>query len=87
MSPRRACQAKPLTHAAIGHEVSRQIAVLERGELVEQDTRGYDEATGTTFRLRSKADAPDYRYMPDPSLPPLVLTQVRHCLSLRTGMS
>ncbi|PWN96963.1 Glutamyl-tRNA amidotransferase B subunit, partial [Tilletiopsis washingtonensis] len=74
------CEVKNLNSArfvalAIGHEVSRQIATLERGELVEQDTRGYDEATGTTFRLRSKADAPDYRYMPDPSLPPLVLTQ------------
>lgn len=50
--------------------------MLERGEKVEQETRGYDEAAGTTFRLRSKEDAPDYRYMPDPNLPPVIITQV-----------
>lgn len=63
----------PLT----GHEIARQVKLIESGEAVEQDTRGYDETNGSTFRLRSKADAPDYRYMPDPSLPPLVFSEVR----------
>lgn len=43
---------------------------------MEQETRGYDEARGNTFRLRGKEDAPDYRYMPDPNLPPVRLTRV-----------
>ncbi len=58
-------------------EASRQIAVLDSGELVPQETRGFDEDTGETFTLRSKEEAPDYRYMPDPNLPPLLLTPVR----------
>ena len=41
-----------------------------------QETRGFDENTFETFRLRSKEDAPDYRYMPDPNLGVLVLSQV-----------
>lgn len=45
--------------------------------MVPQETRGFDEYTGETFTLRNKEDAPDYRYMPDPNLPPLLLTPVR----------
>lgn len=56
---------------AIESEVKRQYALLERGEEVEQQTRGYDEETGQTVFLRGKEDAPDYRYMPDPNLPPV----------------
>ncbi|PWN22784.1 Glutamyl-tRNA amidotransferase B subunit [Microstroma glucosiphilum] len=56
---------------AIESEVKRQYAILERGEEVEQQTRGYDEETGQTIFLRGKEDAPDYRYMPDPNLPPV----------------
>jgi hypothetical protein len=60
-----------------GSEVHRQIGILDSGELVPQETRGFNEDTGETFTLRSKEEAPDYRYMPDPNLPPLLLTPVR----------
>ncbi|KAE8212491.1 hypothetical protein CF327_g3861 [Tilletia walkeri] len=43
--------------------------------VLEQETRGFDEKTGTTFRLRSKEEAPEYRFMPDPNLPPLTLSK------------
>ncbi|KAK0527888.1 hypothetical protein OC834_004254 [Tilletia horrida] len=42
---------------------------------LQQETRGFDEKTGTTFRLRSKEQAPEYRFMPDPNLAPLALTE------------
>jgi aspartyl-tRNA(Asn)/glutamyl-tRNA(Gln) amidotransferase subunit B len=57
-------------------EVCRHIALLEAGRQVPQETRGFDEERFETFSLRSKEDAPDYRYMPDSNLPPLLLTQV-----------
>jgi aspartyl-tRNA(Asn)/glutamyl-tRNA(Gln) amidotransferase subunit B len=50
---------------------------LESGQTVEQETRGFDEQRAETFKLRSKEDAPDYRYMPDPNIPPLLLSEVR----------
>ncbi|KAK0541370.1 hypothetical protein OC835_000231 [Tilletia horrida] len=43
--------------------------------ILQQETRGFDEKTGTTFRLRSKEQAPEYRFMPDPNLAPLALTE------------
>jgi GatB/GatE catalytic domain len=58
-------------------EVLRHIELLESGQSVPQETRGYDEIKAETYSLRSKADAPDYRYMPDPNIPPLVLDTVR----------
>ncbi|KAF7967986.1 hypothetical protein HWV62_32393 [Athelia sp. TMB] len=58
---------------AITSEVFRQTALLESGRAVPQETRGFDEAKAETFKLRSKEDAPDYRYMPDPNLPPLLV--------------
>ncbi len=58
---------------AIDHEVLRQEAVLDEGGRSRQETRGWDEKTGTTYSLRSKEEAQDYRYFPDPDLPPLVL--------------
>lgn len=68
----------PLTYSAAAvHEARRHIALIERGETVAQETRGFDEDRAETYALRSKEDAPDYRYMPDPNLPPLLLTQVR----------
>ncbi|MCU1228422.1 MAG: glutamyl-tRNA(Gln) amidotransferase subunit [Acidobacteria bacterium] len=53
---------------AIEHEIERQIAVLERGGKIDQETRLYDVATGETRVMRSKEEAHDYRYFPDPDL-------------------
>ena len=60
---------------AIDHEIARQAAVLDANGAVAQETRGYREDDGTTFSLRSKEEAQDYRYFPDPDLPPLVLDE------------
>lgn len=60
---------------AAQYEFERQIDILEKGEKVVQETRGWDDATGRTSSQRSKEDAQDYRYMPDPDIPPVVLTQ------------
>lgn len=59
-------------------EVFRHIDILTSGQEVKQETRGFDEEKAETFSLRSKEDAPDYRYMPDPNIPPLLLTEVTH---------
>lgn len=58
---------------AIEHEVQRQIDVLEDGGSIVQETRLFDPNTGTTRSMRSKEDAHDYRYFPDPDLLPLEL--------------
>jgi aspartyl-tRNA(Asn)/glutamyl-tRNA(Gln) amidotransferase subunit B len=58
---------------AIAHEIARQGAVLDAGGRIVQETRGWNEQEGTTKSLRSKEEAQDYRYFPDPDLPPLVL--------------
>ena len=60
---------------AIEYEVNRQIALIESGGTVEQETRGFDVASGTTFSLREKENAHDYRYFPEPDLPPVVLSE------------
>jgi len=60
---------------AIEHETARQIALLESGGTVEQETRGFDPSTGHTFSLREKENAHDYRYFPEPDLPPVVLSE------------
>ncbi|HTV21032.1 MAG TPA: Asp-tRNA(Asn)/Glu-tRNA(Gln) amidotransferase subunit GatB [Polyangiaceae bacterium] len=60
---------------AIDSEVARQIAIVEEGGKVEQQTRSFDPESGQTRPLRSKADAHDYRYFPEPDLPPLVLDE------------
>ena len=60
---------------AIACESQRQIALLERGERVAQETRRFDEERGETFSMRSKEEARDYRYFPEPDLPPVVLSQ------------
>lgn len=57
---------------AIEYEVARQIAVIESGAKVVQETRLYDPAKNETRSLRSKEDAQDYRYFPDPDLLPVV---------------
>ena len=56
---------------ALAYEVRRQTNALERGEILEQETRGWDDAKGETFLMRTKESAHDYRYFPDPDLPPL----------------
>ncbi len=58
---------------AILFEIERQIGVLESGKAVQQETRGWDEARGGTVGQRSKEFAHDYRYFPDPDVPPLAL--------------
>jgi aspartyl-tRNA(Asn)/glutamyl-tRNA(Gln) amidotransferase subunit B len=58
---------------AIAHEIVRQAAVLDEGGRIVQETRGWNEDKGTTFSMRSKEAAHDYRYFPDPDLPPLRL--------------
>jgi len=60
---------------AIEHEIARQAAVLDSGGRIVQETRGWNEDQGKTFSLRSKEEAQDYRYFPDPDLPPLVIDE------------
>ncbi|HEY7871686.1 MAG TPA: Asp-tRNA(Asn)/Glu-tRNA(Gln) amidotransferase subunit GatB, partial [Rudaea sp.] len=59
---------------AIEYEIERQIRALENGETIVQETRLYDAAAHRTLSMRSKEDADDYRYFPDPDLPPLVVS-------------
>jgi aspartyl-tRNA(Asn)/glutamyl-tRNA(Gln) amidotransferase subunit B len=58
---------------AVDYEVTRQIERLEKGERIVQETRGWDDAKQKTFSQRSKENADDYRYMPDPDLPPIII--------------
>ncbi len=59
---------------AVEYEIKRQTKVLEAGEKVKQETRGWNDATGETTGQRSKEEAKDYRYMPEPDLPPISLS-------------
>ena len=59
--------------ATVEHEAQRQVDVIEGGGRIVQETRLFDPDSGTTRSMRSKEDAHDYRYFPDPDLPPLVL--------------
>lgn len=59
---------------AIEYEYKRQIDAIESGEKIVQETRRFDQETGKTYAMRSKENANDYRYFPDPDLPPIELT-------------
>ncbi len=59
---------------AVEYEVSRQTKILESGEKVIQETRGWSDETGKTTGQRSKEEAKDYRYMPEPDIPPVNLS-------------
>ncbi len=60
---------------AINYEIERQTEVLEDGGHIVQETRTYDPARGITLSMRSKENAHDYRYMPEPDLPPIVTSE------------
>ncbi len=70
---------------AVEYEIERQIGVIEAGGVIVQETRGWDDDKQATFSQRSKEDAHDYRYMPDPDLPPVVLGE-EYIASIRTQM-
>ena len=59
---------------AIAYEMKRQAKVLEAGERVDQETRGWDVVKGVSVIQRSKEDAADYRYFPEPDLPPVIVS-------------
>ena len=67
---------------AIELEISRQISVLAAGGRVIQETRGFDADAGRTYSLRSKEEAHDYRYFPDPDLPPLGVDDALRAVAL-----
>lgn len=58
---------------AAAYEFERQVGLVEKGERIIQETRGWNDDKGITTSQRSKEDAQDYRYMPDPDIPPVVL--------------
>ena len=70
---------------AIAFEIERQAAALDAGEELTQDTRGWNEDRGTTYVMRSKEDSHDYRYFPEPDLPPLRVDDVL-LAAIREGM-
>jgi aspartyl-tRNA(Asn)/glutamyl-tRNA(Gln) amidotransferase subunit B len=61
---------------AIEHEILRQIELAENSEIISQETRSFDAVKGTTFSLRSKEMANDYRYFPEPDLSPVIVDEV-----------
>lgn len=62
---------------ALAYEIKRQGEILESGALLAQETRLWDESCGRTSAMRSKEEAMDYRYFPEPDLPPLTLSEER----------
>ena len=60
---------------AIEHEIKRQIETIENKKIINQETRSFDAATGTTSVMRTKEMADDYRYFPEPDLPMVIISQ------------
>ncbi|XP_069545350.1 glutamyl-tRNA(Gln) amidotransferase subunit B, mitochondrial [Brachyistius frenatus] len=69
---------------AIDYEIQRQIDVLQRGGTVQNETRAYDSKSGETIPMRDKEGLQDYRFMPEPNLPPLIVYEDN--ASLPTGI-
>ncbi|XP_069023263.1 glutamyl-tRNA(Gln) amidotransferase subunit B, mitochondrial [Embiotoca jacksoni] len=69
---------------AIDYEIQRQIDVLQRGGTVQNETRAYDSKSGETIPMRDKEGLQDYRFMPEPNLPPLIVYE--NNASLPTGI-
>jgi len=60
---------------AIQYEVKRQIALTQKGEAIQQQTLNFNPTTGQTTPIRTKEDAHDYRYFPEPDIPPIVVSE------------
>ena len=73
MDPARRLEARR-AHRAIEFEINRQVDVLESGGRLTQETRLWDERAAETRVMRSKEEAHDYRYFPEPDLPPLIVS-------------
>ena len=71
---------------AIEYEIKRQTEILEKGERVKQETRRFDEKSGATNVLRSKEDGHDYRYFPEPDIPPVKISK-ENVEKIRMSMS
>ncbi|MEN2606957.1 Asp-tRNA(Asn)/Glu-tRNA(Gln) amidotransferase GatCAB subunit B, partial [Acinetobacter baumannii] len=61
-------------HRAIEHESARQIDLIEDGKKVVQETRRWDDSKGYSYAMRSKEDAQDYKYFPEPDIPPISIS-------------
>ena len=70
---------------AAAYEASRHIAILNKGDAVPRETRGFDATSDSTYRMRSKETAVDYRIFRDPDLPPLCLTEDDIAAALQTA--